>query len=55
MRRVGFEPTISVLERAKTFYDLARTATAIGSDYIIWWKFEISCLKQGSLLLIIIS
>jgi hypothetical protein len=33
MPPVGFEPTISVLERAKTFHALDRTATVIGSTY----------------------
>jgi hypothetical protein len=30
MPRVGFEPTIPVLERAKTFHFLDRAATLIG-------------------------
>jgi hypothetical protein len=43
---VGFEPTISVLERAKTVHPLDRAATAIGdcnmtlnSDLDIWFDF----------------
>jgi hypothetical protein len=31
MLRVGFEPTISVFERAKTVHGLERAATVIGS------------------------
>jgi hypothetical protein len=30
MRRVEFEPMISVFERAQTFHDLDRAATVIG-------------------------
>jgi hypothetical protein len=31
MPRVGFEPTIPVFERAKTFHVLVRSATVIGT------------------------
>jgi hypothetical protein len=31
---VGFEPTIPVFERAKTFYALDRAATVIGKDIV---------------------
>jgi hypothetical protein len=34
MCRKGFEPTISLFERAKTFHALDRTATVIGSHDI---------------------
>jgi hypothetical protein len=33
MPRLGFEPTIPVLERAKTVHALDRAATVIGSSY----------------------
>jgi hypothetical protein len=32
MLQLGFEPTITVLERAKTVHALDRVATVIGSD-----------------------
>jgi hypothetical protein len=32
MPRVGFEPTISVFEKAKTFHALDRAATVIGAQ-----------------------
>jgi hypothetical protein len=35
MPPVGYEPTISVLEEAKTVHALDRTATVIGSFVII--------------------
>jgi hypothetical protein len=34
MPEVGFEPTIPVFERAKTFHALDRAATMIGSETI---------------------
>jgi hypothetical protein len=39
---VGFEPTISVFQRAKTFRALDRTATVIGSPQFIFmaWLFN---------------
>jgi hypothetical protein len=33
MVRVGFEPTILLFERAKTFHSLNRAATVIGYEY----------------------
>jgi hypothetical protein len=34
MRRVGFEPTIPVFERAKTVHALDRAATVIGCSKV---------------------
>jgi hypothetical protein len=38
MPRVGFEPTISVFERAKTFHAPDGAATGIGGSY--WMYIE---------------
>jgi hypothetical protein len=38
MPRVGFEPTITVFERAKTFHALDGAATVIGLVYIKNYK-----------------
>jgi hypothetical protein len=45
---VGFEPTIAVLERAKTVRALDRSATAIGTSIL-----EIIFVKEGFANLII--
>jgi hypothetical protein len=34
MSKVGFEPTISVFELAKTFHPLDRAATVIGQSFV---------------------
>jgi hypothetical protein len=36
MPRVGFEPTIPVFGRAKTFRTLDRAATVVGKEYICY-------------------
>jgi hypothetical protein len=40
MHRVGFEPTIPGLERAKTVHGLDRAATVIGTLGYTSWKFD---------------
>jgi hypothetical protein len=40
MPRMGFEPTTSVFERAKTVYVLDRTATMIGACNLYFSKFN---------------
>jgi hypothetical protein len=40
MRRVGFEFTISVCERAKTVRALDRAATVIGRALSTWTKYS---------------
>jgi hypothetical protein len=37
MPRVGFEPPIPVLKRAKAFHALDRAATVIGSEGLCQW------------------
>jgi hypothetical protein len=44
MPRVGFEPTISAFERAKTIHALDRAATGIGDNS----KFRFGILVEGS-------
>jgi hypothetical protein len=40
MPRVGFEPTIPLLVRAKTFHTLEHAATAIGYIHLVVIKFH---------------
>jgi hypothetical protein len=40
MPRVGFEPTIPVLEGANTFHALDRAATVIGRDNFTFYYFD---------------
>jgi hypothetical protein len=44
MLRVGFEPMISVFERAKTVHSLDRAATVIGHSPAAWSNYT---LQQG--------
>jgi hypothetical protein len=47
---VGFEPTIAVLERAKTVRALDRSATAIGCmSMCVYFVFVMSCVKVAAL------
>jgi hypothetical protein len=41
MPRLGFEPTISVFERAKTVHSLDRSATVIGMTAVTIYKIEV--------------
>jgi hypothetical protein len=47
MSCVGFEPTIPVFERAKTFHALDCTETAVGKDHSAW-NFLSYLIKWGS-------
>jgi hypothetical protein len=38
--RIGFEPTITAFERAKTVHALDRVATVIGSAFHIWFSYN---------------
>jgi hypothetical protein len=42
MTREGFEPTISMLERAKTLHVLYRAATVMSNDFEVKWKYKTS-------------
>jgi hypothetical protein len=48
MTRVGFEPTIPVFERAKTFHALDRAATDNGSHLLLhfYYRMFASCSQQ---------
>jgi hypothetical protein len=43
--RAGFEPTLLILERAKTFHALDSAATVIG-DYFLWLTFSCPSLPD---------
>jgi hypothetical protein len=47
MPRVGFEPTIPVLERAKTVHGLDRAATVIGQIYLLLYVVYEHCMKYS--------
>jgi hypothetical protein len=53
MRRVGFEPTIQVLEWAKKFHALDRAATVI--DLIYYYRRNIVCFRVVRYLFFLIS
>jgi hypothetical protein len=45
MPRMGFEPTISVFERAKTVHDSDRAATVISDPMLVKEKYKPLCFS----------
>jgi hypothetical protein len=52
MPRLGFEPTIAVIERAKTVHALDRAVTVIGKVEFSSAKYRTPNIEHGCLLLV---